>query len=65
VLDAARDALRPGGRLVFETRDPARRAWLDWGHAGIKAVVPGIGGLEYRSDVTDVSGEFVFIATRN
>ncbi|MET9334854.1 class I SAM-dependent methyltransferase [Streptomyces cellulosae] len=23
-------ALRPGGRLVFETRDPARRAWESW-----------------------------------
>ncbi|WP_208544416.1 class I SAM-dependent methyltransferase [Saccharomonospora piscinae] len=23
-------ALGPGGRLVFETRDPARRAWEDW-----------------------------------
>ena len=26
-LRVAHDALRPGGRLVFETRDPARRAW--------------------------------------
>lgn len=23
-------ALRPGGRLVFETRDPAHRAWESW-----------------------------------
>jgi SAM-dependent methyltransferase len=59
VLDAARSALRPGGRLVFETRDPARQAWLEWSHPGIKAVVPGIGGLENWSDVTDVSGEYV------
>lgn len=27
VLSAARSALRPGARLVFETRDPDRRAW--------------------------------------
>ena len=63
VLDAARNALRPGGRLVFETRDPARQAWREWGRpyadAAFKAVVPGIGGLETWSDVTDVSGEFV------
>jgi SAM-dependent methyltransferase len=63
VLDAARNALRPGGRLVFETRDPARQAWLEWGRpyvdSGVKSVVPGIGGLETWSDVTDVSGEFV------
>ena len=31
VLAAAHAALRPGGRLVFETRDPARHAWLEWG----------------------------------
>lgn len=26
-LRGVREALRPGGRFVFETRDPARRAW--------------------------------------
>lgn len=30
VLSAAHAALRPGGRLAFETRAPARRAWLAW-----------------------------------
>lgn len=29
-LRGAHEALRPGGRLVFETRDPARRAWEEW-----------------------------------
>ncbi len=29
-LAAIRAALRPGGRLFFETCDPARRAWEDW-----------------------------------
>ncbi|MEU8590218.1 class I SAM-dependent methyltransferase [Streptomyces sp. NPDC048664] len=29
-LRGAHAALRPGGRLVFETRDPARRAWEEW-----------------------------------
>jgi SAM-dependent methyltransferase len=61
VLAAAHAALRPGGRLVFETRDPARRAWLEWGrpHSDVQAVVPGIGGVEAWMDVTDVSGDFV------
>jgi SAM-dependent methyltransferase len=61
VLGAARTALRPGGRLVFETRDPARRAWLTWDrpHSYIQAVLPGIGGVETWEDVTEVSGEFV------
>jgi SAM-dependent methyltransferase len=29
-LEATSAALRPGGRLVFETRDPAAKAWLEW-----------------------------------
>src|SRR5262252_8845946 len=29
-LRGIRDALRPGGRLVFEIRDPAKQAWLEW-----------------------------------
>ena len=30
MLAAVHGALRPGGRLTFETRVPARRAWEDW-----------------------------------
>jgi SAM-dependent methyltransferase len=65
VLAAAHAALRPGGQLVFETRDPARRAWLEWGrpHSHIQAEVSGIGGVEAWGDVTDVSGEFVTFRT--
>jgi SAM-dependent methyltransferase len=61
VLAAAHASLRPGGRLVFETRDPARRAWLEWGrpHSDVQAVIPGIGGVEAWMDVTDVTGDFV------
>ncbi|MDR5778898.1 class I SAM-dependent methyltransferase [Caballeronia sp. LZ065] len=29
-LQAARRALRPGGRIAFESRHPAARAWEDW-----------------------------------
>ena len=29
-LDGIRRALRPRGTLVFETRDPAQRAWERW-----------------------------------
>jgi SAM-dependent methyltransferase len=32
-LTAVRAALRAGGRLVFETRDPARQAWREWDRA--------------------------------
>ena len=30
VVRASFAALRPGGHLVFEVRDPAREAWRDW-----------------------------------
>ncbi|SAK59825.1 class I SAM-dependent methyltransferase [Caballeronia ptereochthonis] len=29
-LTAARRAVRPGGRIAFESRNPAARAWEDW-----------------------------------
>lgn len=61
VLAAAYAALRPGGRLVFETRDPARKAWLSWNRSDsfIRASVPGIGVVETWDEVTGVSGELV------
>jgi SAM-dependent methyltransferase len=61
VLGAAFRALRPGGRLVFETRDPARKAWLGWNRADsyVRTVVPGAGGVRRWAEVTAVSGELV------
>jgi SAM-dependent methyltransferase len=60
-LRHAHDALRPGGQLVFETRDPARRAWVDWNRDATctRTVIPGAGELETWCDVTDVSGDYV------
>ena len=29
-LHGVYEALRPGGHLVFETRDPAVEAWREW-----------------------------------
>jgi SAM-dependent methyltransferase len=60
-LRAAHAALRPGGRLVFETRDPAARAWLEWTreHTYLRAVVPGVGAVQTWEDLLDVSGELV------
>jgi len=54
-------ALRPGGHFVFETRDPARRAWLEWNRETSRTVtdVPGVGVVEYWNDVLDVSGPLV------
>lgn len=60
-LRGIRGALRPGGHFVFETRDPARRAWLEWNRETSRTVtdVPGVGVVEYWYDVLDVSGPLV------
>lgn len=54
-------ALRPGGHLVFETRDPAYRAWRAWNRSASYNVtdVQGVGTVESWVDLTDVSGPLV------
>jgi SAM-dependent methyltransferase len=61
VLDCARSALRPGGHLVFEARDPRRQAWRAWDreHAGQRADLPGGTAVDAWPEVTDVSGALV------
>jgi SAM-dependent methyltransferase len=61
VLHGAHAALRPGGRLVFETRDPARRAWERWTPELTRAVieVPGHGTIESWEDLVAVDGDLV------
>jgi SAM-dependent methyltransferase len=51
-LTGMRGALRPGAYLVFETRDPPRRAWEEWTREATRRVVAGV---EYWVDVVDVS----------
>ncbi|PRX58159.1 methyltransferase family protein [Nonomuraea fuscirosea] len=60
-LTGAREALRPGGHLVFETRDPARRPWEHWNREDSHQVtdVPGTGVVESWLDLVDVSGPLV------
>jgi SAM-dependent methyltransferase len=60
-LRGAYEALRPGGRLVFETRDPAARAWEEWNREASYAVteVPGVGAVESWVRLTDVSWPLV------
>jgi SAM-dependent methyltransferase len=60
-LAAVRTALRPGGRLVFETRDPARRAWRAWdrAHTLTRTVIPDVGAVTTWCDVTDVEPPLV------
>ncbi|MFJ9737177.1 class I SAM-dependent methyltransferase [Streptomyces sp. NPDC101166] len=60
-LRGAYEALRPGGRLVFETRDPARRAWEEWTHENSYRVteIPGVGPVETWIRLIEVSGQLV------
>jgi SAM-dependent methyltransferase len=61
VLRHAHASLRPGGRLVFETRDPARQAWLEWNRESSQARtdIPGVGGVETWVEVTEVRDDLV------
>src|SRR5215218_4657663 len=60
-LRAAYAALGRGGRLVFETRDPAAKAWLEWNRERSyqRTVVTGVGAVQTWGDVLDVSGDLV------
>ncbi|MEV4418047.1 class I SAM-dependent methyltransferase [Catellatospora sp. NPDC049609] len=60
-LLAARAALRPGGRLVFETRDPAARGWREWTRerSDEHTVVPGVGGVRTWVELTGVGDDLV------
>ena len=55
-LRACREALNPGGRLVFEVRDPAKEAWQGWNreqtYQSIEA--PGVGTVESWVELTSV-----------
>ena len=60
-LRGAYEALGPGGHLVFETRDPARRAWEEWNREASHSVteLPGVGAVEAWVEVTEVNGPLV------
>jgi SAM-dependent methyltransferase len=61
VLDCARSAVRPGGHLVFETRDPRRQAWREWDreHFSARAELPCGLTVEAWPEVTGVRGALV------
>ena len=60
-LAAVRQALRPGGRLVFESRDPAQQAWLEWNRDQTyrRVVIPGTGPVQTWTDLTRAEGDLV------
>jgi len=54
-LGAAHRALRPGGVLGFESRNPGDRAWERWTPAEVTAVVdPVAGPIDWWTEVHDV-----------
>ncbi|QKW07864.1 methyltransferase domain-containing protein [Streptomyces sp. NA04227] len=55
-LRGAYEALRPGGRLVFETRDPARRGWEEWTRDNSLGVteISGVGPVETWVELIEV-----------
>jgi len=57
----AREALRPGGHLVFEVRDPAREAWRTWtpDETLSRVDLPGVGVVESWVDLAEVRGSLV------
>lgn len=60
-LSGIRGALRPEGHLVFETRVPDRKAWLEWDreHTWSRTDVPDVGVVETWCHVTAVEGDLV------
>ncbi|MDR3080363.1 MAG: class I SAM-dependent methyltransferase [Streptomyces sp.] len=60
-LRGAFEALRPGGHLVFETRDPARCAWEEWNRETSHSVteIRGVGEVESWVEVIEVCGPLV------
>ena len=55
-LRGAREALLPGGHLVFETRNPEYRAWQEWNRANSWRVteIAGVGAVESWVDLLQV-----------
>jgi SAM-dependent methyltransferase len=60
-LRGAHDALRPGGHLVFETRDPARRAWEAWNREASyrETEIAGVGAVTSWVELTDATWPLV------
>lgn len=61
VLEAVFRHLHSGGRILFDSRNPLRRAWRDWTpqHSARRIVVAGLGRVDVHHAVTAVEGEWV------
>jgi SAM-dependent methyltransferase len=65
-LGNLRRHLAPGGRLAFETRNPAVREWDSWRPDATRehVAVPGLGLVEVEYDVVAETGDLVTFETR-
>jgi SAM-dependent methyltransferase len=63
-LHGIREALAAGGRLVFETRDPAKEAWRGWVRelTYIDTIVDGVGRVRTWTDLVDATPPLVTFA---
>ena len=60
-LNCIRKALNRNGHLVFEVRDPAKKAWLEWTRDKTyqRINIPNVGFVKVWCEVKDVSMETV------
>lgn len=60
-LLAIHEALRTGGHLAFETRDPDRKAWLGWTREDSfsSTDIAGVGTVDSWVELTSVVGDLV------
>jgi ubiquinone/menaquinone biosynthesis C-methylase UbiE len=60
-LSRIRKVLKPNGFLVFEARDPSKRAWTDWTpvKTSLKKTMPTIGEVEGWCEVLEVNNQLV------
>ncbi len=60
-LQAVHDSLLPGGTLLFETRDPAARAWEEWTRELTQrtVVLPKAGEVTHWTEVTGIEWPLV------
>jgi len=60
-LRAIYKSLDKRGHFVFEARNPAKKAWLEWNREKTyrRHEIPGVGKVEVWCEVTEVSNEFV------
>lgn len=65
VLRNLRRHLAPGGRLAFETRNPAVEEWRGWTPARTRETiaVPGVGAVAVHYDIAEATGALVTYET--